>query len=520
MGCKTRQARRAGRKAEVSEVEGEVLRVAPVWAQQAAGGTEIDRMAVDIVVPDLGESVTEATVAVWMKKAGDKVTADEVLLELETDKATLEIPAPTGGVLSELLVEEGEDVEVGALLGRIEEGGEAEAEAEEEAGPAESRASRPEAEEKRAGGTDERAASEAESVAVEGEEEFRVPSDGAAASVGLDPSEISRSGPDGRITRDDLLEFLREASQEAVERSGPAVRKLVADYGLDPAEIPASGRGGRLTKGDVLDFISSREQPSAPAETRPAEALEADEVPGGEAGDGGDRREERVRMSRVRRTIAARLKEAQNTAAILSTFNEADMSAVIELRRRYRDDFEEKHGVRLGFMSFFVKAAVAALKEMPQVNAQIAGDEIVYRHYYDIGIAVSTDAGLKVPVIRNADQKSFAQIEEEIAQLAAKARDGKITLEEMEGGTFTISNGGVFGSLLSTPILNYPQSAILGLHKIEDRPVVEEGEVVVRPMMYLAMSYDHRLIDGRESVTFLVKVKELIEDPERLMLEI
>jgi 2-oxoglutarate dehydrogenase E2 component (dihydrolipoamide succinyltransferase) len=371
-------------------------------------------MAIDILVPDLGESITEGTVATWLKEPGDPVAADEPLLELETDKATLEIPAPTAGVLSEILVQEGEDVEVGALLGRIEPA------AEPAAAPAEATP----------------APASAPTVPV--------------SSTSLDPADVPRSGPGGAVTLKDLESFLEQT----------------------PASAAAEGR-----------------------------------------------HEERVRMSRLRRTVAVRLKDAQNTAAILTTFNEADMSAVIEVRRRYRDSFEEKYGVRLGFMSFFVKACVAALKEMPGVNAQIDGDEIVYKHYYDIGIAVSTDSGLKVPVVRDADRKSFAEIERDIATLAAKARDGSLALDEMEGGTFSISNGGVFGSLLSTPILNPPQSAILGLHKIEDRAVVIDGQVQVRPMMYLALSYDHRQIDGRESVTFLVKIKEFIETPTRLMLE-
>ncbi|KPK82309.1 MAG: dihydrolipoamide succinyltransferase [Gemmatimonas sp. SM23_52] len=454
-------------------------------------------MAVEIVVPSLGESVSEATVATWLKKQGQAVAADEVVLELETDKATLEIPAPAGGVLSEILVQEGEDVEVGAILGRIEESAEAAvAPVAWEPKPAESAASKPAAEVAAPAGA---------------------PAATASAPPGLDPAAVPRSGPGGTVTLEDLQSFFARASQDAVERSGPAVRKLIADHGLDPAEIAASGRDGRITKEDVLSFLSKGSAALAPA---PAAASPAVRSAGPAPAPAGERREERVRMSRLRRTIAARLKEAQNTAAILTTFNEVDMSVVIELRKRYRELFEQKHGVRLGFMSFFVKAVVGALKEMPQVNASIEGDEIVYKYYYDIGIAVSTDAGLKVPVIRDAGRKSFAQLEREIADLAARARDGSLTLEEMEGGTFSITNAGVFGSLLSTPILNPPQSAILGLHKIEERPIVIDGEIAVRPMMYLAMSYDHRMIDGRESVTFLVRVKELIENPDRLMLEV
>lgn len=458
-------------------------------------------MAVEIVVPNLGESVAEATVATWLKKQGQAVAADEVVLELETDKATLEIPAPAGGVLSEILVQEGEDVEVGATLGRIEESAEAAvAPAASEAKPAESAASEP--------------AGEVPAPAA-------TPAAAASAAPGLDPAAVPRSGPGGTVTLEDLQSFFARASQDAVERSGPAVRKLIADHGLDPAEIAASGRDGRITKEDVLSFLSKGSPVGGPAPAAAPTAPAARPArPAPPLRPAGERREERVRMSRLRRTIAARLKEAQNTAAILTTFNEVDMSGVMDLRKRYRELFEQKHGVRLGIMSFFVKAVVGALKEMPQVNASIDGDEIVYKYYYDIGIAVSTDTGLKVPVIRDADRKSFAELEREIAELAAKARDGSLSLEEMEGGTFSISNGGVFGSLLSTPILNPPQSAILGLHKIEERPVVIDGQIVVRPMMYLAMSYDHRMIDGRESVTFLVRLKELIENPDRLMLDV
>ncbi len=476
-------------------------------------------MAIDVVVPNLGESITEATVGTWMKKAGDAVTADETLLELDTDKATLEIPAPAAGVLSEILAKEGEDVAIGAVLARIEEGTAS-------AAPAAKKAT-----DTAAAKADEDGKAEAEATSKSGAgtkapRPSREPAPMGTAK-GLDPARVQRSGPDGGVTLDDLVGFFEEASRETVERSGPAVRKLVAEHGLDPAEIPASGRDGRITKEDVLGFLAaagSSAQAATAKEPAPAAAVPAKAKPARAravpAAPSGDRREERVKMSRLRRTIAARLKEAQNTAAILTTFNEIDMSAVIEIRKRYRDGFEEKHGVRLGFMSFFVKAVVGALREMPQVNAEIDGDDIIYKHYHDIGIAVSTEAGLKVPVIRDAGSKSFAQIEKEIADLATRARDGSLELEEMEGGTFSITNGGVFGSLLSTPILNPPGSAILGLHKIEERPVAVEGTVVVRPMMYVAMSYDHRLIDGRESVTFLVKVKELIEDPRRLMLDL
>ncbi len=456
-------------------------------------------MAIDITVPNLGESVTEGTVSIWLKKPGDPVAADETLLELETDKATLEIPAPAAGVLSEVLVAEGEDVEIGALLGRIEAGAAAPATAPEAAPEA---PGVPEAAQEPAVQETPAAASQASGTAPQAE---------TTGTPGLDPGNVPRSGPGGQVTLGDLQAFFEQASQEAVEKSGPAVRKLIADHGLDPAQITAGGKDGRITKENVLDFLAG----APPAAVAAAGGSKAPPL-----SPTGERRQERVKMSRLRRTIATRLKEAQNTAAILTTFNEVDMSEVVALRKRYRDAFEEKHGVRLGFMSFFVKAVVGALQEMPQVNASIDGDHFVYHHYYDIGMAVSTEAGLKVPVVRDCDKKSFARIEKDIADLATRARDGSLALEEMEGGTYSITNGGVFGSMLSTPILNPPQSAILGLHKIQERAVVIDGQVQVRPMMYLAMSYDHRIIDGRESVTFLVRVKELIEDPDRLMLDV
>jgi len=453
-------------------------------------------MAIDILVPNLGESVTEGTVSLWLKKPGDAVAADETLLELETDKATLEIPAPAAGVLTEVLVPEGEDVEIGALLGRLEAGTAAPTAG---AAPKKPAAAEAPAEEPEAAPGAPAPAPEA-------------PVSTLHAPVGLDPDSIPRSGAGGKVTVEDLQAFFEGASQEAVERSGPAVRKFIADHGLDAALLPASGRDGRITKEDVLGFLAGAAE-AAPA-AAPSAPARAPGVPAG------DRREERVKMSRLRRTVAKRLKEAQNTAAILTTFNEADMSEVIALRKRYRELFEQKHGVRLGFMSFFVKAVVGALQEMPEVNASLDDDHIVYHHYYDIGMAVSTDLGLKVPVVRDCEKKSFAQIEKDIAELAGKARDGSLSLEEMEGGTFSISNGGIFGSMLSTPILNPPQSAILGLHNIQERAVVIDGVIQVRPMMYLAVSYDHRLIDGRESVTFLVRIKELIEKPDRLMLDV
>jgi 2-oxoglutarate dehydrogenase E2 component (dihydrolipoamide succinyltransferase) len=446
-------------------------------------------MATDIVVPALGESVTEATIAAWLKQPGDAVAADEPVVELETEKATVELPAPKAGVLSEILAAEGEDVAVGAVIGRIEAG--------EAAGAGEAR----EATAPRATGSKARAEGRGEAQAEDRDEEESAPTPAPAASE-PDPSRARRSGPGGRITADDLREFLGEGAAD-VSRSGPAARKLLAEHGLDAGSVSASGPGGRITKGDVLAEVAARS-----AETREAPA------------SGAAPREERVRMTRLRRTIAARLKEAQQTAAILTTFNEIDMSAVMAARKRHQEAFEKKHGVRLGFTSFFAKAVVAALREVPEVNAEIDGEEIVYKHHYDLGMAVSAPQGLLVPVIRDCDRKSFAEIEAELADLAGRARDGKLGSEEMSGGTFTISNGGVFGSLLSTPILNRPQSGILGLHKIEQRPVAVDGQVVIRPMMYVALSYDHRLVDGRGAVTFLVNVKQAVEDPERLLLDL
>ena len=339
----------------------------------------------------------------------------------------------------------------------------------------------------------------------------------------MDPARIARSGPSGTITKSDLVAFLQSAAPSfgpAHDELSPAVRKMIADNNLDPATIPGSGKDGRITKEDVQDFLDGKTAPvQAPAPPAPPVSAPAPAPVPAPAPASGTPREERVKMTRLRRTIAERLKEAQNTAAILTTFNEADMGAVMALRAQYRESFETKHGIRLGFTSFFTKAVVNALKEIPAVNGEIDGDELVYKNYYDIGMAVSTPTGLMVPVVRDCDQKSFAEIEKSLAELAGKGRDGKLSMEEMTGGTFTITNGGVFGSLLSTPILNRPQSAILGLHKIQDRPMAVNGAIEVRPMMYLALSYDHRIIDGREAVTFLVRVKEAIENPERLLLD-
>ena len=403
-------------------------------------------MATEIKVPVLGESVTEATIARWLKQPGDTVAMDDPLVELETDKVTLEVNAPAAGTLTEVLAAEGSNVAVGAVLGHIGDGAVKPAPA--KAAPA-----------------------------------AAAPAPKAAA---LAPAPAAPAGNGADI----------------LARSGPAVRKAVAETGVDATKMAPTGKDGRLTKADVAAAASAKPAappapPSAPRELGP--------------------REERVRMTRLRRRIAERLKEAQNTAAMLTTFNEVDMTEVLALRERYRESFEKQHGVRLGFMSIFAKACIVALKEIPAANAEIDGDEIIYKNHYDIGIAVGTEQGLVVPVVRDADQLSFADIEKRVADLGRRARDGKLSLEELSGGTFTITNGGVYGSLLSTPILNPPQSAILGMHKIQKRPMVVGDKVEVRSMMYLALSYDHRLIDGREAVTFLVRVKECIEDPQRML---
>ena len=460
---------------------------AAVPAPTAATG---NGQQLEIVVPALGESVTEATVGAWSKQVGDSVAADEALVELETDKVSLEVNAPSAGVLAAINVEEGATVEVGAVLGLVAAG-------------ATSQAAAPPPVEQQPTAAPTAPAPPAPST----------PSSGG----GLDPSQVARSGAGGKITAADLKAFLQLPSMGGVlELSGPAVRKAIADNNLDPARIAATGREGRIIMDDVVNHLSGKTAPlaapaPAAAATTPTPTARAS-VPASEP------REERVKMTRLRKTIAKRLKEAQNTAALLTTFNEADMGAVMALRAQYRDSFEKKHGIRLGFTSFFTKAVVAALQEIPAVNAEIQDDELVYKNYYDIGMAVSTPTGLMVPVVRDCDKKSFAEIEGSLVELAKKGRDGKLTMEEMTGGSFTITNGGVFGSLLSTPILNRPQSGILGLHKIQERPMAVNGKVEIRPMMYLALTYDHRIIDGREAVTFLVRVKENIEDPERLLL--
>jgi 2-oxoglutarate dehydrogenase E2 component (dihydrolipoamide succinyltransferase) len=429
-------------------------------------------MAADIKVPTLGESVTTATVARWLKKAGEHVTADEPLVELETDKVTVEVNAPQAGTLGPLVAEDGAEVEVGALLGTVEDGAAKPA--------AEAKAPRPEP-------------AKPEPVMPTGVAPPR-PATGPVARPATPPADVASHGA---------------AAADTVHPPMPSAAKRMAEHELTAGEIgEGSGKDGRITKGDVLAFLS---RPAAPA---PVAAPPAARAPSTDAA-----REERVKMTRLRRTIAARLKEAQNTAAMLTTFNEVDMSAAMALRSEYKDAFEKKHGgVRLGFMSFFVRACVAALKEFPAVNAEIDGDEIIYKNYVHMGIAVGGANGLVVPVVRDADKMGMAEIERAVGDFGRRARDGALKLDELTGGTFSITNGGVYGSLMSTPILNPPQSAILGMHKIQERPVAIGGKVEIRPMMYLAVSYDHRIVDGKEAVSFLVRVKEGVEDPRRLLL--
>ena len=406
-------------------------------------------MATEVRVPTLGESVSEATIGTWLKKVGDTVQVDEPLVELETDKVSIEVPSPVAGTLSEILAKDGETVEVNALLANIAEG--------EGAAPAKE---------------EPKAEAKAEAPAAK-------PAPAAAAKTDMPAS--------------------------------PSAQKLMAENKMDAGDVAGSGKRGQVLKGDVLDAIGkggSTAAPAAPAAARaPSSADDAS-------------REERVKMTRLRQTIARRLKEAQNTAAMLTTYNEVDMSAVMDLRSRYKDLFEKKHGVKLGFMGFFTKAVCHALKEIPAVNAEIDGTDIIYKNYCHVGVAVGTDKGLVVPVVRDADQMGIADIEKEIGRLGRAARDGELSMADMQGGTFTISNGGVYGSLMSSPILNSPQSGILGMHKIQERPMAVGGQVVIRPMMYLALSYDHRIVDGKEAVTFLVRVKDSLEDPERLVLDL
>ncbi|WP_233517222.1 2-oxoglutarate dehydrogenase complex dihydrolipoyllysine-residue succinyltransferase [Pseudotabrizicola alkalilacus] len=404
----------------------------------------------DVMVPALGESVSEATVSTWFKKVGDVVKQDEMLCELETDKVSVEVPAPASGVLAEILAPEGATVAANARLGIISEGA---------AAPA---------------AKDEPKAKDAEAVNSPG------------------------AGPETLTERKDV-------------EDAPSAKKAMAEAGVTRDQVQGSGRDGRVMKEDVAKAASAPTASPAPA---PAS------VPRGPVNTDDASREERVKMTRLRATIARRLKDAQNTAAMLTTYNEVDMSGIMSLRNEYKDAFEKKHGVKLGFMSFFVKACTHALKEVPEVNAEIDGGDVIYKHYVHMGVAVGTPNGLVVPVVRDADQMGFAQIEKKIAELGLRARDGKLSMAEMQGGSFTISNGGVYGSLMSSPILNPPQSGILGMHKIQERPVVVNGQIVIRPMMYLALSYDHRIVDGKGAVTFLVRVKEALEDPRRLLMDL
>ncbi|MBI1260436.1 MAG: 2-oxoglutarate dehydrogenase complex dihydrolipoyllysine-residue succinyltransferase [Rhizobiales bacterium] len=428
-------------------------------------------MSTEIRVPTLGESVTEATVAQWFKKPGDTVSVDEPLVELETDKVTVEVPAPASGVLAEISVQNGETVNVGALLGEIGEAGSAAKAAPKKA---EEKAPEPKKEEPK----------------VEAAKPAAAPAKAPAKTAAPADADLA-----------------------------PSVRRVVSENKLNPAEIEGTGKGGRITKGDALDAAgSAAATPPAPKNITPAASPAPAFVPPAARDEGA--REERVKMTRLRKTIATRLKEAQNTAAMLTTFNEVDMTAVMGLRKKYKDVFERKHGVRIGFMGFFIKACIHALQEIPTVNAEIDGEELVYKNYYNIGVAVGTDRGLVVPVIKDAQDYSIADLEKAINDFGGRARDGALKIDDLQGGTFTISNGGVYGSLMSMPILNAPQSGILGMHKIQERPVAIEGKIEIRPMMYLALSYDHRIVDGKEAVTFLVRVKESLEDPERLLLDL
>ncbi len=402
-------------------------------------------MSNEIRVPTLGESVTEATIGKWFKKPGDAIAADEPLVELETDKVTVEVPAPSAGVMGEILVAEGDTVEVGTLLGTVSEG------------------------------------------------------NGAAATPAAKAAPAKAAAPAAAKA---------EIATAAVP-AAPSAAKMLTENKMTADQVSGSGKRGQVLKGDVLEVLArGTVKPATPAAARAPSP--ADDAP----------REERVRMTRLRQTIARRLKDAQDTAAMLTTFNEVDMGAVMEMRKKYKDLFEKKHGVKLGFMGFFTKAVCHALKEVPAVNAEIDGTDIVYKNFCHVGVAVGTDKGLVVPVVRNADEMSIAEIEKDIGRLGGLARDGQLSMADMQGGTFTISNGGVYGSLMSTPILNAPQSGILGMHKIQDRPMAVNGEIRIRPMMYLALSYDHRIVDGKEAVTFLVRVKDSLEDPERLVLDL
>jgi 2-oxoglutarate dehydrogenase E2 component (dihydrolipoamide succinyltransferase) len=421
----------------------------------------------EIRVPTLGESVTEATIGRWFKKAGDAVAVDEPLVELETDKVTIEVPAPSAGTLGEIVAKDGETVAVGALLGQITDG---------------------------AGGA-KPAASDASTVKP-------TAATAAAATAAAAPAApASPAAPSKSLPAD--------------TPQAPSVRKLSAESGVDAAGVAGTGKDGRVTKGDMLAAIEKAASSPTPVNQSASAVQMRAASPADDAA-----REERVKMTRLRQTIARRLKDVQNTAAMLTTFNEVDMTAVMALRAQYKDVFEKKHGNKLGFMGFFTKACVQALKDIPAVNAEIDGSDIIYKNYYHVGVAVGTDKGLVVPVVRECDTKSISRIEKDIADFGKRARDGQLKIDEMQGGTFTITNGGIYGSLMSTPILNAPQAGILGMHKIQERPVVVGGKIEIRPMMYLALSYDHRVIDGKEAVTFLVRVKESLEDPARLVLDL
>ena len=424
-------------------------------------------MTTDIQVPSLGESVTEATIARWYKKIGDPVTVDEPLLELETDKVTLEVPAPATGQLTDIKVNDGDTVEVGAVLGSIVEG---------------------------------QAPIETKPEILPDPEPIEIKEEIQEQAETIVPEPVKQ-----------VVQEVKAAPTEVSNELSPAVRKIVAENNINPDQIMPSGKNGRITKEDALNFLANKSESFETQETTNITQPKT---------KSNNQLIERVSMSRLRKTIAKRLKDAQNTAAILTTFNEVDMSELITVRTEYKEFFEKKHGVKLGFMSFFVKACITALKEIPEVNAEIENDDVIYKNYYNIGVAVGTDQGLVVPVVKNADELTVADIEKEISSLGKKARDGKLSISDMQDGTFTISNGGVYGSLMSTPIINPPQSGVLGMHKIQERPIAIDGEIKIRPMMYLALSYDHRLIDGKAAVTFLVRVKESLEDPRRILLSV
>jgi 2-oxoglutarate dehydrogenase E2 component (dihydrolipoamide succinyltransferase) len=529
----------------------------------------------DITVPVLGESVTEATVGQWLKKPGDQVARDEPLVELETDKVSVEVSAAAAGVLSEILAKQGDTVQIGSVLGRI--GGAAAGQAtqnvktaaEPPAAPVEAPKTKPSATAAPAAVTTRSGQTMDIKVPTMGESVTegtlanwlvkpgqQVAQDDPIAEIETDKVAIEVPAPAAGVISEQLIKqgdtvkigtiIARmnagasggasaaaapvaapaarpaaaapaaakangPAAEKVTDKVAPSVQRIATEAGINPADIPGAGRGGRATKADAIRYVAESAsapaaKPAAPAEARPPRNLGP--------------REERVKMTRLRQTIARRLKDAQNSAAMLTTFNDVDMGHVMDLRKKYKDSFEKKHGVKLGFMGFFTKACVAALKEIPNVNAEIDGADIIYKNYYNMGVAVGTDKGLVVPVVRDADMMSLAEIEAEIGRLGALARDGKLAMDDLQGGTFTITNGGVYGSLMSTPILNPPQSGVLGMHRIENRPVAINNEVVIRPMMYLALSYDHRIVDGKEAVTFLVRVKEALEDPERLLLDI